>query len=1060
MEPASSSNNAQQSSSESSNNTGKNHSRRKLVEPNSRDNLNKPDDHDDQSTGPSKPQKYRSQSHKKGPRPLLDSDKKIPTSAPLLNSQGNKLEKEGRGKSTGLTSEPSSRRRNGSKEKSYSKGEGKSLAMPAHPAKLRPGKAKFNAGLTADAPTQSPGTTPPQRRKKKIPNKADAGDLTSNLIRELSTYPYLDCLICFSSIHPQQPTWSCSPLIPMLEDDTAQKPQYCWTTFHLTCIREWAEKNYKEVKAAWEAREEFSKDGEWRCPGCQGRRNKLIKGYLCFCGSTRSPRSHLATPHSCGNACSRPRISCSHPCPLLCHPGPCPPCKVIMDVPCECIRQQIVSVRCGEHTHVSCGQTCSKMLGCGKHHCQQVCHPGHCPPCERRDVIDCWCGKERKEVKCGEGDVWFESLGCDDRSTERMQQPRKGFGCHSVCGKAFDCGDHTCTKSCHPPASDALPGHCPISPDRITTCPCGKQSIATFSSSQNGEFPPRTHCTDPIPTCTSICLKPHSDCEHLCQEKCHTSAVCPPCSIDVVRPCRCGNTTTTLKCGDLRTLDEESGLVKEQEILCKHLCTALRACGKHQCRRICCPLASVVKGKMKAFASQLDADPNGLHECDLVCGKMLSCGNHPCQERDHKGPCQPCLRSSFEELICFCGRTVLEPPIPCGTKIYCGHPCSLPSPPCGHPKTPHTCHFPDSSCPPCVHLTGKPCACGKKILPNIRCSLDSEKVSCGLVCGKLLPCGGHKCDRKCHGGECGACTSMCGKARKLCLPDIHPCTNLCHAPTSCDEDEPCQTRIELTCECGRIRQAAVCGRCRSNPAGLAKGQTLKCTTDCALKKRNARLADALGITPGGSGRLAEVTYNDELVAFAKANSKFLRLVEDALAEFVQSNRTKQSLPAMPPDKRGFVSKLAGLYRLDSQMVDQEPHRSVQIIRRVDTRIPTPLLSTLIVNKSTSNTNLGKLVTLRGGFVPPASTNVRTNNSVESSSSSANAFTGVKRGWTSVVAPTPTVGSRSTTPNTVNSNRTGSPAPSRPFGAAELPHSIRPQNDSPPENIPDSWEDDI
>ena len=40
----------------------------------------------------------------------------------------------------------------------------------------------------------------------------------------------------------------------------------------------------------------------------------------------------------------------------------------------------------------------------------------------------------------------------------------------------------------------------------------------------------------------------------------------------------------------------------------------------------------------------------GLHECDLVCGKMLSCGNHRCEERDHKGTCRPCMRSSFEEV--------------------------------------------------------------------------------------------------------------------------------------------------------------------------------------------------------------------------------------------------------------------------------------------------------------------------------------------------------------------------------------------------------------------------
>jgi transcriptional repressor NF-X1 len=39
-----------------------------------------------------------------------------------------------------------------------------------------------------------------------------------------------------------------------------------------------------------------------------------------------------------------------------------------------------------------------------------------------------------------------------------------------------------------------------------------------------------------------------------------------------------------------------------------------------------------------------------MHECDLLCGKMLTCGNHMCDKRDHRGPCLSCLRSMFEEV--------------------------------------------------------------------------------------------------------------------------------------------------------------------------------------------------------------------------------------------------------------------------------------------------------------------------------------------------------------------------------------------------------------------------
>jgi len=56
-------------------------------------------------------------------------------------------------------------------------------------------------------------------------------------------------------------------------------------------------------------------------------------------------------------------------------------------------------------------------------------------------------------------------------------------------------------------------------------------------------------------------------------------------------------------------------------------------------------------------------------------------------------------------------------------------------------------------------------------------------------------------------------------------------------------------------------------------------------------------------------------------------------------------------------------QLTAYYRIDTQMVDQEPHRSVQLIRRIDTRLPSPLLSAVIRQASTSP-GLGKLGNLR------------------------------------------------------------------------------------------------
>ena len=132
------------------------------------------------------------------------------------------------------------------------------------------------------------------------------------------------------------------------------------------------------------------------------------------------------------------------------------------------------------------------------------------------------------------------------------------------------------------------------------------------------------------------------------------------------------------------------------------------------------------------------------------------------------------------------------------------------------------------------------------------------------------------------------------------LPDIHPCTRTCHAPSLCPETEPCESLIVLTCPCDRIRQSVICGRTinshqrittstgssSSNSSGHrhSHAATPKCNNDCQTAKRNARLADALGISQEGRDSNKGVVYSDELVGFARGNLKFLGLVEKTFAE--------------------------------------------------------------------------------------------------------------------------------------------------------------------------------
>ncbi|KAF8327167.1 uncharacterized protein EI90DRAFT_3225407 [Cantharellus anzutake] len=823
-----------------------------------------------------------------------------------------------------------------------------------------PSRKKFGAKLTmktvstadgGEPNSSSPTKTPiprNRRRGRKLKGELDlteSQDLATRLIRSFTNKDdALDCPICFNSIHPAQPIWSCSP------DSTEHVETCCWTSFHLKCIRSWASKSTSNGWIVCFSTGE-SKDGEWRCPGCQTKRSVVPQTYRCFCGRDQDPEgSRLITPHSCGSGCCRPR-NCEHPCSMSCHPGPCPPCLLSIERKCHCERETLVltcsraldSSPTASSLVLSCGRQCGKVLGCRNHRCDNICHIGPCQSCSQRENVRCFCGKDEMQADCGfrgEDAAPCFKVHNPNNSTSGIVSREEWEGryqCSSSCETLFSCGVHMCQKPCHPHPLSEL--SCPSDPSVVKTCPCGKTPLSASRSS----------CTDSIPTCGSTCRKELQTCSHPCLVPCHTGE-CPPCSTQISVPCRCGETVRYVSCS-ARQLQVLQG---NNEVTCTTRCTAMRHCGKHACNRDCCPLAAHAKQarrnkKRRAAEPLVDAatleaeDVQGWHACNFPCNKPLSCGKHRCELQDHRGICPPCLQSSFEEAVCNCGRTVLEPPVACGTQIQCNFPCVRPDPACGHPKTPHPCHE-DGPCPPCPHLITKLCACGKTNVNNIRCS--QEKVPCGKVCGRLLDCGFHSCGRTCHEADCGTCTRTCGKPRKSCQPWQHGCTHPCHAPSACLEDEPCTARVVLRCECGRIQQPATCGSCTSNLASRRSGSSqLKCNQECAIAKRNKNLAEALGIDTASS-RTSKfpVTWPEELLTFAGANGPFVQLVEKTLSDFIEAQKRVQILPHMPPARREFVHKVAEVYRMGVQEVDQEPHRSLQLTKRIDTRVPDPLLS--------------------------------------------------------------------------------------------------------------------
>lgn len=733
--------------------------------------------------------------------------------------------------------------------------------------------------------------------------------------------------------------------------------------------------------------------GTWRCPGCQFAREEVPTIYLCWDGQVRSPSPSTNAkipPHSCGKTCSKAK--CIHGCSAgVCHPGPCPPCPVTLHHRCFCGDKE-VAVRCsqlaksqtaapltddtGSRPGISCGQACDKLLACGRHRCSAVCHPGDCQPCEQQVEERCYCGRSSQSMLCGQG----ERQDCTNADGDEWE----GYWqCQATCEQPFACGNHRCLKSCHPPSS--TPPRCPFDPALVKTCPCGAESLAD-----------RKSCTDPIKTCGRSCNKV-LPCGHSCQKECHLGD-CPPCRIPVSAPCRCGESQPTLPCHE-RVEDNASADSTPDAVLCKNTCRALRHCGRHECKRQCCPLAFQAKSRASKpvgsrnrppTQTELDEqDPARLHECPLPCGKQLSCGSadHTCPLNCHRGPCPPCLRSCFEEVSCHCGRTVLEPPVPCGQRPVCRFPCARPAPACGHPKLPHDCHE-DGPCPPCVYLTTKRCNCGRNDVDNIPC--HRQQVSCGQVCGSLMPCGFHRCPATCHSGApqaCGQCSATCGKPKRLCG---HPCRAKCHAPARCDETTPCAEVITVSCPCGHLRQKMRCGASTTTTTDgqAVSEQRLKCSDACLVAQRNAKLAEALGLDVEDRKVVAAtssaVPYDAEMLAFYGTDHRYATELEVTLTEFIRSPRHSVILPSSSRAQRKFTHELAQAFGLATESLDPEPKRSVQVRRTGEARVPRVLPSEMWgrakreheqgLAASTTSSSGPRLTSLRSGASTPTPLN--------------------------------------------------------------------------------------
>ncbi|CAN6445941.1 unnamed protein product [Victoria cruziana] len=298
-------------------------------------------------------------------------------------------------------------------------------------------------------------------------------------------------------------------------------------------------------------------------------------------------------------------------------------------------------------------------------------------------------------------------------------------------------------------------------------------------------------------------------CVHSCVLQCHPGP-CPPCkAFAPASTCLCGRKTFVRRCSEGST-----------DLSCGQPCGSVLACGRHRCERIChagdcvpCEAsisASCFCGKMlDSTFSCSELVRNSGFSCNSRCGKLLGCGNHHCKKKCHAGPCGECERAPSSIQSCPCGkmkfagdRASCLDPIPCCSK-QCGKLL-----PCGEHRCPENCH--EGDCLPCVVLVSQRCRCGSSSRTTACAERMEGMFLCEKPCGQKKNCGRHRCNEKC----CAVSRSSSDGVRNGDW-DPHLCTVVCGKKLQCGKHFctalchsghclPCLESIftDLSCACG------------------------------------------------------------------------------------------------------------------------------------------------------------------------------------------------------------------------------------------------------------------
>ncbi|KAJ8298481.1 hypothetical protein KUTeg_025012 [Tegillarca granosa] len=370
--------------------------------------------------------------------------------------------------------------------------------------------------------------------------------------------------------------------------------------------------------------------------------------YFVFVDECKPCSKKSNQPCHCGKAVTpcRKQLSCkSHVCEKVCHSGNCGTCPRSGTRTCPCGKTEF-NLPCTEDIP-TCGDTCGKMLDCGKHACLQRCHTGPCGNCRQMAVKTCRCGKKQKEVQCCKDylcDIKCNNMrDCRKHQCKRKVQragPWEGrpqireeivkkpcppcpvpmpmqclgkhetgqfpcaelrpYSCGRKCGRQLACGNHTCNKDCH-------------------------EVVGAENDIKSGE-----NCEE----CEEGCLKPRPEgCTHPCPTlKCHPGD-CPPCQQMIRMRCHCQLAVQHVNCSSWSDADS---LVQASLKSCKGECPKNLPCG-HQCGAIChpgiCPNAGFCEKKVtlrckcrrrkkEAICKEVPENHKKL-ECDEICKQEI-----------------------------------------------------------------------------------------------------------------------------------------------------------------------------------------------------------------------------------------------------------------------------------------------------------------------------------------------------------------------------------------------------------------------------------------------------